>query len=99
MCIFIGQVYRKKAEKYILLVLIHIVDNFKSEEKEFHWNNFGSIILMERRKKLQAFDPRLYLLWERGVYFQHCLFCHLAFYLKTNPKFYIRAILNVKANY
>lgn len=55
MCIFIGQVYRKKAEKYILLVLIYIVDSFKSEEKEFHWNNFGSIILMERRKKTAGF--------------------------------------------
>lgn len=49
-------------------------------------------------KKLEAFDPRLQFFWER-VYFQHCLFCHLAFYLKTNPKFYVRAILNVKANY
>lgn len=55
MCIFIGQVYRKKAEKYILPVLIYIVNSFQSEEKEFNWNNFGNIILRERGKKTAGF--------------------------------------------
>lgn len=30
--------------------------------------------------------------------FQYFLFCRLEFYLETNPKFYVRTSLNVKAN-
>lgn len=83
MCIFIGQVYRKKAEKYILLVLIYIVDSFKSEEKEFHWNNFGNIILMERRKKTAGFWSKIISpLGKRGIF--SALFILLSCFLFKN---------------